>query len=154
MRLLIRGFPRETERRRAVDNICAVPRQMLVAERCRQLFKVIQTYWRVARRCFNKGTMNVSVFARSAFLFSGSSILRMHSRREFRTGLDFPMKDHGQIPAGAFVAMRTDWSKRWPDTAKMENKDANGIAHYPGWSLAVLKYPSVVRLTLLYIWRP
>lgn len=49
-------------------------------------------------------------------------------------------KDHGQIPAGAFVAMRTDWSKRWPDTAKMENKDANGVAHYPGWSLPVLKY--------------
>ena len=22
---------------------------------------------------------------------------------------------HGQIPAGSFVAMRTDWSKRWPD---------------------------------------
>jgi len=49
-------------------------------------------------------------------------------------------KDHGQIPAGAFVAMRTDWSKRWPDAAKMENKDANGAAHYPGWSLPVLKY--------------
>jgi len=49
-------------------------------------------------------------------------------------------KDHGQIPAGAFVAMRTDWSKRWPDAAKMENKDANGVAHYPGWSLPVLKY--------------
>ena len=25
--------------------------------------------------------------------------------------------DHGSIPAGAFVAMRTDWSKRWPDAA-------------------------------------
>ena len=49
-------------------------------------------------------------------------------------------KDHGQIPAGAFVAMRTDWSKRWPDAARMENKDANGVAHYPGWSLPVLKY--------------
>jgi kynurenine formamidase len=49
-------------------------------------------------------------------------------------------KDHGQIPVGAFVAMRTDWSKRWPDTAKMENKDAKGTAHYPGWSLPVLKY--------------
>jgi kynurenine formamidase len=48
--------------------------------------------------------------------------------------------DHGQIPAGAFVAMRTDWSKRWPDAAKMENKDAKGISHYPGWSLAALKY--------------
>jgi kynurenine formamidase len=47
--------------------------------------------------------------------------------------------DHGEIPPGAFVAMRTDWSKRWPDAAKMENKDAKGIAHYPGWSLPVLK---------------
>jgi kynurenine formamidase len=48
--------------------------------------------------------------------------------------------DHGPIPAGAFVAMRTDWCKRWPDAARMENKDANGIAHYPGWSLPALKY--------------
>ena len=49
-------------------------------------------------------------------------------------------KDHGPIPVGAFVAMRTDWSKRWPDATKMENKDVNGIAHYPGWSLPALKY--------------
>lgn len=49
-------------------------------------------------------------------------------------------KDHGPIPAGAFVAMRTDWSKRWPDAAKMENKDTSGVAHYPGWSLPALKY--------------
>jgi kynurenine formamidase len=47
---------------------------------------------------------------------------------------------HGQIPEGTFVAMRTDWSKRWPDMAAMLNKDANGIAHYPGWSMEVLKY--------------
>jgi kynurenine formamidase len=47
---------------------------------------------------------------------------------------------HGQVPAGAFVAMRTDWSKRWPDMAAMQNKDANGTAHYPGWSMEVLKY--------------
>lgn len=46
---------------------------------------------------------------------------------------------HGRIPQGAFVAMRTDWSKRWPDKAAMENKDAKGIAHYPGWSLEVLR---------------
>jgi kynurenine formamidase len=49
-------------------------------------------------------------------------------------------RDHGEIPASAFVAMRTDWSKRWPDAAKMENKDVNGVAHYPGWSLPALKY--------------
>ena len=47
---------------------------------------------------------------------------------------------HGPIPAGAFVAMRTDWSQRWPNAAAMQNKDANGIAHYPGWSIEVLKY--------------
>ena len=54
-------------------------------------------------------------------------------------------KDHGLIPVGAFVAMRTDWSKRWPDAAKMENKDSNGVAHYPGWSLPALKYLYEVR---------
>jgi kynurenine formamidase len=48
--------------------------------------------------------------------------------------------DHGPIPAGAFVAMRTDWSKRWPDGARLENKDAKGVAHYPGWSKEALVY--------------
>ncbi len=46
-----------------------------------------------------------------------------------------------KIPSGAFVAMRTDWSKRWPDAAKMENMDALGVAHYPGWSLAGPEVP-------------
>lgn len=48
--------------------------------------------------------------------------------------------DHGPVPKGAFVAMRTDWSKRWPDSAAMANKDAKGIAHYPGWTMEALKY--------------
>ena len=47
---------------------------------------------------------------------------------------------HGPVPEGAFVAMRTDWSKRWPDAKAMRNEDSKGVAHYPGWSLAVLKY--------------
>jgi kynurenine formamidase len=33
--------------------------------------------------------------------------------------------DHGPIPVGAFVAMRTNWSKRWPDGAAMDNKDSS-----------------------------
>lgn len=48
--------------------------------------------------------------------------------------------EHGPIPGGAFVAMRTDWSKRWPDASALENKDAKGIAHYPGWTMEALKY--------------
>ena len=47
---------------------------------------------------------------------------------------------HGRIPEHAFVAMRTDWSKRWPDDAAMQNRDKAGIAHYPGWSKEVLKF--------------
>ncbi|MGH8317073.1 MAG: cyclase family protein [Steroidobacteraceae bacterium] len=47
---------------------------------------------------------------------------------------------HGRIPAHAFVAMRTDWSQRWPSQAAMENLDAHGVAHYPGWSLPVLRF--------------
>ena len=29
---------------------------------------------------------------------------------------------HGRIPRAAFVAMRTDWSKRWPDQDAMQNR--------------------------------
>ena len=49
-------------------------------------------------------------------------------------------RDHGAIPAGSFVAMRTDWSKRWPDGAAMENKDKAGVSHYPGWTMEALRY--------------
>ncbi len=47
---------------------------------------------------------------------------------------------HGRIPQGAFVALRTDWSHRWPDQRAMQNADAHGVLHYPGWSRPVLTY--------------
>ncbi len=47
---------------------------------------------------------------------------------------------HGPVPEGAFVAMRTDWSRRWPDPALMRNADAQGVAHFPGWSREVLAF--------------
>lgn len=47
---------------------------------------------------------------------------------------------HGQIPKHAFVAFRSDWSKRWPDPELMSNKDANRIAHYPGWSPEAIEW--------------
>lgn len=47
---------------------------------------------------------------------------------------------HGAIPEGAFVALRTDWSKRWPNDAAMQNADDQGVAHYPGWSKSVLHF--------------
>ncbi|MGD0688742.1 MAG: cyclase family protein [Candidatus Bathyarchaeia archaeon] len=46
---------------------------------------------------------------------------------------------HGKVPEGCFVALRTDWSKRWPDPHAMLNQDSTG-EHFPGWSMPVLKY--------------
>ncbi|VXC52115.1 Cyclase [Arthrobacter sp. 9V] len=47
---------------------------------------------------------------------------------------------NGDIPAGSFVALRTGWSRRWPDTAAMANRDDAGVSHTPGWSREVLEY--------------
>lgn len=46
---------------------------------------------------------------------------------------------HGRIPDGAFVALRSGWSRRWPDQDRMLNKDGAGVRHSPGWSLDVLR---------------
>ena len=48
--------------------------------------------------------------------------------------------EHGKIESGSFVALRTDWSKRWPDVAAFNNKDADGNNHAPGWGLDALKF--------------
>jgi kynurenine formamidase len=52
---------------------------------------------------------------------------------------------HGPIPADSFVALRTDWSQRWPDDGALQNKDAQGVAHFPGWSKEVLQFLFEVR---------
>lgn len=49
-------------------------------------------------------------------------------------------KENGNIPEGAFVALRTDWSKRWPNQKLMENPDDEGQNHYPGWSVEAIEY--------------
>jgi kynurenine formamidase len=47
---------------------------------------------------------------------------------------------HGRIPAGSFVAMRSDWYKRFSDFNAFYNKDENGQSHYPGWTIDALKF--------------
>ena len=52
---------------------------------------------------------------------------------------------YGPVPEGAFVALRTDWSKNWPDMAALSGLDDEGGEHFPGWSLEALKYLYEVR---------
>jgi kynurenine formamidase len=47
---------------------------------------------------------------------------------------------NGKIEPHTFVALRTDWSKRWPDTTQFENKDTHGQPHTPGWSRDALQF--------------
>lgn len=49
-------------------------------------------------------------------------------------------ESYGQIPDGAFVAMRSDWCKRWPDEKGCMEFDEKGNVHYPGWSLEAIKF--------------
>lgn len=49
-------------------------------------------------------------------------------------------KEFGKIAEGSFVAFASGWSKRWNDPTKFYNKDENGQAHTPGWSLEALKF--------------
>lgn len=46
---------------------------------------------------------------------------------------------HGRIPDGAFVAAWTGWADRWPDGDAMANRDADGVAHHPGWGVDALR---------------
>lgn len=45
---------------------------------------------------------------------------------------------YGEIPAGSLVVFQSGWSKRSPE--EMDNLDAEGNRHFPGWSLAALEF--------------
>ncbi|AOM39536.1 cyclase family protein [Xenorhabdus hominickii] len=48
--------------------------------------------------------------------------------------------EQGVIESETFVALRTDWSKRWPSQQKMDNKDKQGNNQTPGWRMDALKF--------------
>ena len=49
-------------------------------------------------------------------------------------------QEHGKIEPDTFVALRTDWSKRWPSQEAMDNKDAEGNNQIPGWGIDALTF--------------
>ncbi len=53
--------------------------------------------------------------------------------------------EYGTVPEGSFVAMRTDWCKRWPSQEKCMDLDSDGNQQGPGWSLEALKFLYEVR---------
>lgn len=53
---------------------------------------------------------------------------------------------HGRIPAGSVVMVRSDWSKRWPDPAKIQPTDGR----FPGVTLEALMLLHLERQILLH----
>ncbi len=49
-------------------------------------------------------------------------------------------EQYGRIPEGAFVALRTDWSKRWPDMDALSGIAEDGSENFPGWSMEALQF--------------
>ncbi len=47
---------------------------------------------------------------------------------------------YGRIPDGAFVALRTDWYKNWPDMNALSGIAEDESENFPGWSLEALKF--------------
>ena len=74
-------------------------------------------------------------------------VIDIHKQAELNPDYAVTMADieqwetnNGRIPDSAFVALRTDWSKRWPDVKRYYNYDDTGVGHYPGWSKEVLEF--------------
>lgn len=50
--------------------------------------------------------------------------------------------EHGEIPAGSFVAFSSGWYRRFDDPEAFKNVDDEGVEHTPGWSIPALEYLS------------
>ena len=48
-------------------------------------------------------------------------------------------KEHGRIPAGAIVLLRTGWAARWPDEQRYRNMGRGGNMRFPGYSVEAVK---------------
>jgi kynurenine formamidase len=47
---------------------------------------------------------------------------------------------HGPIPPDAVVMAHTGWDARWSSAKDYRNADANGVMHFPGYSLEAVKF--------------
>lgn len=45
-------------------------------------------------------------------------------------------QQHGPLPPGALVLLRTGWDRRWNDPVRYINADERGVGHFPGFSTA------------------
>ena len=48
-------------------------------------------------------------------------------------------REHGRIPQGSIVLLRTGWSRRWPDEERYRNMGRGGNMRFPGYGVDAVK---------------
>ncbi len=49
-------------------------------------------------------------------------------------------KQHGPIPEGAIVLLRTGWGRFWGNVSRFQNRDARGRLHFPSYSAEAARF--------------
>jgi len=49
-------------------------------------------------------------------------------------------KENGTIPQNAVIVLRTGWSEKWDSPKNYRNPDAQGVMHFPGYSLDAARF--------------
>ena len=49
-------------------------------------------------------------------------------------------QEHGSLPDGAIVLLRTGWSEKWADAGAYRNQDVDGRMHFPGFSEGAARF--------------
>ena len=49
-------------------------------------------------------------------------------------------RQHGRLPAGAFVAMNAGWDRRVSDSEAFLNADSQGVLHFPGFTAEAAQF--------------
>lgn len=57
-------------------------------------------------------------------------------------------RDYGEIPPGAVVFAYTDWESRWSSPEEYRNIDANGVLHFPGYSVEAAGFLTESRVSV------
>jgi kynurenine formamidase len=90
---------------------------------------------------FPPGTVTVDKIATEKF-FGPAVVLDVRSDADRNPDYQLTVKriedwerQHGKIPTGAIVILKTGWASRWPDVARYRNQDAGGTMHFPGFSV-------------------
>jgi kynurenine formamidase len=68
---------------------------------------------------------------------------RVRNDPDYRAGVDDIAEwehVHGHIPAGALVLLRTGWDAHWASQQRYRNADAQGVMHFPGYSLDAARF--------------